>query len=321
MYRIVLVDLLALTVQLHAAGHAQNSISDTPVDRLSDALLNHVQAVQQQRFGDLDTTTYGKVGNSRSLVPSYPCFTGPKATATPQRSMSLRNVHCLAVRLRQNEEAPVATPVSPDKPTNDDFLMERLRKDRKEIMRSTGVKQSQSGKRVVLQTHKGSDHFEGADFFEGAKTLLREGAWWSNLDLDQVGPGQNVVAVEDVPSAQLVKGQAYEVVRVYYQRLDDPLGQDRIAVTKFGAPPPVASSKKEVWRQWCDLYSKEYHYSPVRCQVREVRLCSVGSEVTNALKTALPMAVLPNAALVAYGALTQGGLHCVMGAFTGHCEV
>jgi hypothetical protein len=201
--------------------------------------------------------------------------------------------------------------------------MDRLRKDRQEIMRSTGVKQSESGKRVVMQ--KSGDelnHLLQTDFFSGAKTLLRAGAWWSNMNLNQIGPGQTVVAAEDVPSAQLVKGQAYEVVRIYYQRLDDGLGLHRMEVSSFGAPPPVASSKKEVWKQWCDLYSKEYHYSPVRCQVQEVKLCSVGSEVTDALTKALPIAVLPNAAMIAYGALAlgQGDLQqCVMGPFTGLC--
>ena len=153
-----------------------------------------------------------------------------------------------------------------------------------------------------------SDRTELDDFldvgmrFEGLWTLLRAISKGSvlNTDLGNVEVGELVVVGLDKPSLQLWEAQAYELTRVYYQRTTDELGTRRVDVGSLGESPPErmyayeeeASAKDGGgdWVLYCELFSEEYHSSPVRVRPEEVGLRTVGAEIGEALFIAVPVA-------------------------------
>ena len=136
----------------------------------------------------------------------------------------------------------------------------------------------------------------------GLRTLLRAISKGSvlNTDLGNVEVGELVVVGTDKPSLQLWEAQAYELTRVYYQRTTDELGTRRVDVGSLGESPPErmyayeeeASAKDGGgdWVLYCELFSEEYHSSPVRVRPEEVGLRTVGAEIGEALFIAVPVA-------------------------------
>jgi hypothetical protein len=115
------------------------------------------------------------------------------------------------------------------------------------------------------------------------------------LALAEVGTGQLVVVGRANPWLHLWKGQAYEVVRIYYKRLGGGFSNDCVEVPTFGTPMPAGSRMGEgdVWELWCDLHNKRYHASPVHCKPEDVHLHSFGGELqsvgSNVVKDAVPL--------------------------------
>ncbi len=151
-----------------------------------------------------------------------------------------------------------------------------------------------------------SDRTEVDDFldvgmrFEGLWTLLRAISKGSvfNIDLGQVEVGELVVVGLDKPSLQLWEAQAYELTRVYYQRTTDELGTRRVDVDSLGESPPKLMYEYEEeaiggdgdWILYCELFSEDYHSSPVRVRPEDVGLRTVGAEIGEALFIAVPVA-------------------------------
>ena len=173
------------------------------------------------------------------------------------------------------------------------------------------------GKRYDTSRTEMDDLLDFGMRFEGARTLMRAVSSQALLgtDLAAVRVGQLVVVGIDAPSLQLWYGQAYEVKRAYFQRRDDELGSRRVDADTLGAAPPAperqreapseaeedggnggnlnrrnAASRAEEWELWVDLFSEEYHASPVRVRPHDVGLRTVGAEVGEALQIAVPIA-------------------------------
>lgn len=130
--------------------------------------------------------------------------------------------------------------------------------------------------------------------FEGGKTLLKALTGGSALgtDLGAVRVGQLAVVSLDKPSLELWESQAYEVRRAYYQRRGDELGSSRVDVRALGDAPPARASDAtdDEWVLMVELFSPDYHATPVRVRPEEVGLKTVGAEIGDALKIAVPVA-------------------------------
>merc|ERR1719355_86215 len=121
------------------------------------------------------------------------------------------------------------------------------------------------------------------------------------MDVQKLSVGQMVVMMEDQPTANLVKGQNYDIVRIYYQNRDDWVGTNRLDVDSFSSPLPAhaTSLMPGVWDLWCELYNKEYHAGyPVKVRVQDTKMRSVGAEVMDALPYALSVSTLPLSLLI-----------------------
>ena len=138
------------------------------------------------------------------------------------------------------------------------------------------------------------DFFDVGMRFEGGKTLLKALTGGSALgtDLGALRVGQLAVVSIDKPSLALWESQAYEVRRAYYQRRGDELGSDRSDVRALGDAPPARASDAadDEWVLMVELFSPEYHATPVRVRPEEVGLKTVGAEIGDALKIAVPVA-------------------------------
>ena len=165
---------------------------------------------------------------------------------------------------------------------------------------ASGSAGSFEGRRVNNDRTEVDDFLDVGMRFEGLWTLLRAISKGSvfNVDLGQVEVGELVVVGLDKPSLQLWEAQAYELTRVYYQRTTDELGTRRVDVDSLGESPPKlmyeyeeeAIGKDGDWIVYCELFSEDYHSSPVRVRPEEVGLRSVGAEIGEALFIAVPVA-------------------------------
>ena len=127
---------------------------------------------------------------------------------------------------------------------------------------------------------------------EGGEALLR--AMTSSdvfaQTLGDVAVGQLAVVGEDVPSLLLWKNQHYEVRRVYFQRSDDELGAKRRDAATLGDVYPDGGDTVN-WTLYVELFSEEYHSTPVRVRPERVGLRTVGSEIVDALSVAVPVSL------------------------------
>lgn len=165
---------------------------------------------------------------------------------------------------------------------------------------ASGSAGSFEGRRVNNDRTEVDDFLDVGMRFEGLWTLLRAISKGSvfNVDLGQVEVGELVVVGLDKPSLQLWEAQAYELTRVYYQRTTDELGTRRVDVDSLGESPPKLMYEYEEeaigtdgdWIVYCELFSEDYHSSPVRVRPEEVGLRSVGAEIGEALFIAVPVA-------------------------------
>lgn len=325
-------------------GNKMQSSMDKLVNDSSGKLFNRMLAAASFFRTDLNKTTLGKPGHS-----AIPALTGSRSLsllpiACPSRSYKSfgsglcdrQSVECAAKLRWSNIQGSmpciVVCKVSEGgwQGTRNVRVLAGEEKsdgqqDRDKVLRLNKESQSGrktiSGRRIIRQREgKEMDEFlTSGSFFESAKAFLRAITLGGFGDIDEVGPGQLVVMDEDIPSQRLVKGQLYEVVRIYYQRRGTLSKQNSIEVAKVGAPNPAALKKGEVWDKWCELYSEEYHSQPVRCELDNIKLRPVGNEVSEALSIALPVALIPIGTFVIYGALTSGGQWCLLGPLLGHC--
>ena len=194
---------------------------------------------------------------------------------------------------REDPFADYAPPTAPA----DDSAEERARSEK-----GASGSGSFGGRRVNSDRTELDDFLDVGMRFEGLRTLLRAISKGSvlNTDLGNVEVGELVVVGTDKPSLQLWEAQAYELTRVYYQRTTDELGTRRVDVGSLGESPPErmyayeeeASAKDGGgdWVLYCELFSEEYHSSPVRVRPEEVGLRTVGAEIGEALFIAVPVA-------------------------------
>lgn len=128
--------------------------------------------------------------------------------------------------------------------------------------------------------------------FQGGAALLR--AMTSSdvfaQTLEDVTVGQLAVVGEDYPSLLLWKNQHYEVRRVYFQRSDDELGAKRVDAATLGDAYPDGGDTVN-WTLYVELFSEEYHSTPVRVRPERVGLRTVGSEIVDALFVAVPVSL------------------------------
>lgn len=117
--------------------------------------------------------------------------------------------------------------------------------------------------------------------FEGLQTLIA-GVSKGSLG-SEIAPGRICIARRDLPSKYIVVDQAYEVTEVYYQGMQGA-EIERIPVANTDAPPP-----KPGYVQYLKVFSEEYHTAPVIVRPDEIGLVSLGTEVVDSLKIALPI--------------------------------
>lgn len=188
------------------------------------------------------------------------------------------------------------TPPATDEASDSGSEEERARSEKG----ASGSAGSFEGRRVNNDRTEVDDFLDVGMRFEGLWTLLRAISKGSvfNVDLGQVEVGELVVVGLDKPSLQLWEAQAYELTRVYYQRTTDELGTRRVDVDSLGESPPKLMYEYEEeaigtdgdWIVYCELFSEDYHSSPVRVRPEEVGLRSVGAEIGEALFIAVPVA-------------------------------
>ncbi len=188
------------------------------------------------------------------------------------------------------------TPPATDEASDSGSEEERARSEKG----ASGSAGSFGGRRVNNDRTEIDDFLDVGMRFEGLWTLLRAISKGSvfNVDLGQVEVGELVVVGLDKPSLQLWEAQAYELTRVYYQRTTDELGTRRVDVDSLGESPPKLMYEYEEeaigedgdWIVYCELFSEDYHSSPVRVRPEEVGLRSVGAEIGEALFIAVPVA-------------------------------
>ena len=142
-----------------------------------------------------------------------------------------------------------------------------------------------AGRRVRKQqtTSEMEQLFDIGARFDGLRTLIsgvRKGSLGS-----EIVPGRVCIARRDFPSKYIVCDQAYEVRAIYYQGLRDS-EVERIPVASMNAPPPDGCSGYVMYMQ---IFSEEYHSAPVIVRPEEVGFVSLGTEVVDSLKIAIPI--------------------------------
>ena len=108
--------------------------------------------------------------------------------------------------------------------------------------------------------------------------------------LADVTVGDLVVVGNDVPALSLWKNQHYTLRRIYFQRTDDDVGSRRVDANTFGDEFPDRDDAPN-WTLYVELFSTEYHASPVRVEPATVGLHTVGSEIVDALYVAIPVSL------------------------------
>lgn len=140
--------------------------------------------------------------------------------------------------------------------------------------------------RRVRQQQKSSDLeqlFDISARFDGLRTIV-DGVRKGSLD-SSIAPGRICIARRDFPSKYIVCDQAYEVRDIYYQGLRGA-EIERIPVASMDARPPEGCSG---YVMYMTLFSEEYHTEPVIVRPDEVGLVSLGEEVVDSLKIAVPI--------------------------------
>jgi hypothetical protein len=291
---------LVLAIQAHAANStaSQEPTNDNilkydannNIGAVVDTILGRSWKPSHRQGSPLDATTHAKLGKPLDTLAPHVQSSGLFRAVGPGNSKP---------RVRLSASVKV------------EELKKLMLKDKEDILRRTGGRKTRSGRRVLKQRVR-TEQDDLSDFgqrFEGARTLLKAGAWWMNMDVRKLSVGQMVVMMEDQPTANLVKGQNYDIVRIYYQNRDDWVGTNRLDVDSFSSPLPAnaTSLMPGVWDLWCELYSPEYHGGyPVKVRVQDTKMRSVGDEVMDALPYALSVTTLP-LSLLLYGAVHDHG--------------
>ena len=120
--------------------------------------------------------------------------------------------------------------------------------------------------------------------FDGLWTLI-DGARKGSLGSSAIVPGVICIARRDFPSKYIVVDQAYEVREIYYQGLNGS-EVERLLVTSLDAKPPEGCSGYVMYMK---IFSEAYHTEPVIVRPEEVGLVSLGEEVVDSLKIAIPI--------------------------------
>uniref|UniRef100_A0A7S0KQE1 Uncharacterized protein n=1 Tax=Micromonas pusilla TaxID=38833 RepID=A0A7S0KQE1_MICPS len=230
----------------------------------------------------------------------------PRSSSDDEATSASSSIDALDKLLGSMDEAdlpPSARPSAREDPFAD-FAPPTAQMAEERARSETGASGSGSfgGRRVNSDRTELDDFLDVGMRFEGLWTLLRAISKGSvlNTDLGNVEVGELVVVGLDKPSLQLWEAQAYELTRVYYQRTTDELGTRRVDVDSLGESPPerMYAYEEEAsvkdgggdWVLYCELFSEEYHSSPVRVRPEEVGLRTVGAEIGEALFIAVPVA-------------------------------
>ena len=230
----------------------------------------------------------------------------PRSSSDDEATSASSSIDALDKLLGSMDEAdlpPSARPSAREDPFAD-YAPPTAQMAEERARSETGASGSGSfgGRRVNSDRTELEDFLDVGMRFEGLWTLLRAISKGSvlNTDLGNVEVGELVVVGLDKPSLQLWEAQAYELTRVYYQRTTDELGTRRVDVDSLGESPPerMYAYEEEAsvkdgggdWVLYCELFSEEYHSSPVRVRPEEVGLRTVGAEIGEALFIAVPVA-------------------------------
>lgn len=230
----------------------------------------------------------------------------PRSSSDDEATSASSSIDALDKLLGSMDEAnlpPSARPSAREDPFAD-YAPPTAQMAEERARSETGASGSGSfgGRRVNSDRTELDDFLDVGMRFEGLWTLLRAISKGSvlNTDLGNVEVGELVVVGLDKPSLQLWEAQAYELTRVYYQRTTDELGTRRVDVDSLGESPPerMYAYEEEAsvkdgggdWVLYCELFSEEYHSSPVRVRPEEVGLRTVGAEIGEALFIAVPVA-------------------------------
>eukprot|EP00747_Dinoflagellata_sp_TGD_P169970 gnl/TRDRNA2_/TRDRNA2_200309_c0_seq1.p1 gnl/TRDRNA2_/TRDRNA2_200309_c0~~gnl/TRDRNA2_/TRDRNA2_200309_c0_seq1.p1 ORF type:complete len:329 (+),score=39.26 gnl/TRDRNA2_/TRDRNA2_200309_c0_seq1:74-1060(+) len=286
-------------------------VADSPVDKLLDAwiqkLSDRTTTAPFPHDGQLDETMLGKTHHlAVKQMPHRAGFEMDRSNEMAPRSMR-------GVRVSARQESVRSTSVSRTLSTLDQLLPEEavdvgLLVGAKPAMALESSSPAAQQPREAAENRAGfggkriyrgelEELMDSSLYWEGGKTILRALQLGGMGDLSQVHKGQLVVVAEDSPP-DLLKGQAYEVQRIYYQLRGDYSGKSRVEVETFASPPPPVAHKGDVWEHWCDLYSDHYHSRAVHVRPEDVQLRSVGGEIHEALKIALPVAFFPIALII-----------------------
>jgi hypothetical protein len=143
-----------------------------------------------------------------------------------------------------------------------------------------------------------------SDRFDGLRTLV-EGVRKGSLG-SAIATGRLCVARRDLPSKYIVCDQAYEVREIYYQGTTESGAEVvRVPVPSLDTKPPEGC---EGYVLYMKVFSQEYHTEPVIVRPEEVGLVSLGEEVVDSLKIAIPILgfwLTVIAFLLAYGSATS----------------
>ena len=230
----------------------------------------------------------------------------PRSSSDDEATSASSSIDALDKLLGSMDEAdlpPSARPSAPEDPFADYAPpTAQVAEERARSEKGASGSGSFGGRRVNSDRTELEDFLDVGMRFEGLWTLLRAISKGSvlNTDLGNVEVGELVVVGLDKPSLQLWEAQAYELTRVYYQRTTDELGTRRMDVDSLGESPPERMHAYEEeasvkdgggdWVLYCELFSEEYHSSPVRVRPEEVGLRTVGAEIGEALFIAVPVA-------------------------------
>lgn len=172
-----------------------------------------------------------------------------------------------------------------DKEINRVSPTQQLDEQRYDAAASSDEDDELAGRRVRKQT-KTSDLEQLLDIgarFDGLWTLIdgvRKGSLGSTIK-----PGRICIARRDLPSKYIVVDQAYEVRSIYYQGLRGA-EVERVPVASADTPPPEGCKG---YVMYMTIFSEEYHTVPVIVRPEEVCLVSLGEEVVDSLKIAVPI--------------------------------
>lgn len=150
---------------------------------------------------------------------------------------------------------------------------------------AAGDQDELAGRRVRRQKKQGDleQLIDVGARFDGLWTLI-DGVRKGSLS-SEIATGRIVIAKKDFPTKYIVMDQAYEVLEIYYQGLRGN-NVERVPVASMDARPPDGCSG---YIMYLKIFSAEYHNAPVVVRPEEVGLVSLGEEVLDALKIAIPI--------------------------------